>query len=46
MATNPKLVDLAVNLVPMDGLSPDEIELLVSSAKAQDLNSPALPPGR
>ena len=46
MATNPKLVDLAVNLVPMDGLSPDEIELLVSSAKAQDLNSHALPPGR
>jgi hypothetical protein len=46
MATNPKLVDLAVNLVPMDGLTPDEIELLVSSAKAQDLESPALAPGK
>jgi hypothetical protein len=46
MATNPKLVDLAVNLVPMDGLTPDEIELLVSSAKAQDLESSALAPGK
>jgi hypothetical protein len=46
MALNPKLVDLAVNLIPMDGLSPDEVELLVSSAKTQDLDSPALPPSR
>jgi hypothetical protein len=46
MALNPKLVDLAVNLIPMDGLTPDEVELLVSSAKTQDLESPALMPGR
>jgi hypothetical protein len=39
MATNPKLVDLSVNLIPIDGLSPDEIELLMSSAKATELES-------
>lgn len=37
MATNPKLVDLSVNLIPIDGLSPEEIELLISSAKASEL---------
>lgn len=46
MALNPKLVDLAVNLIPMDGLTPDEVELLVSSAKAQEFDAPALMPGR
>ena len=42
MATNPKLVDLSVNLLPIDGLSPEEIELIISSAKAQELESSAL----
>jgi hypothetical protein len=42
MATNPKLVDLSVNLIPIDGLSPEEIELIMSSAKAQELESSAI----
>jgi hypothetical protein len=42
MAMNPKLVDLSVNLIPIDGLSPEEIELIMSSAKAQELESSAL----
>ena len=37
MATNPKLVDLSVNLIGLDGLPTEEIELIVSSAKAQEL---------
>lgn len=37
LAASPKLVDLSVNLIPLDGLSPDEIELIMSSAKAQEL---------
>jgi hypothetical protein len=37
LTANPKLVDLSVNLIPLDGLSPDEIELIMSSAKAQEL---------
>ncbi|ACK70830.1 hypothetical protein PCC7424_2409 [Gloeothece citriformis PCC 7424] len=46
MATTPKLVDLSVNLIPIDGLSPDEIELLMSSAKANELEGSALSNGR
>jgi hypothetical protein len=42
MAVSPKLVDLSVNLTPIDGLSPEEIERLISSAKAQELESSAL----
>jgi len=42
MAANPTLVDLSVNLLPIDGLSPEEIELIISSAKAQELESSAL----
>lgn len=42
MATNPKLVDLSVNLMPIDGLSPEEIEHIMSSAKAQELESSAI----
>jgi len=42
MAVTPKLVDLSVNLTPIDGLSPEEIERLMSSAKAQELESSAL----
>lgn len=41
LATNPKLVDLSVNLIPIDGLAPDEIELLMSSAKAIELEGSA-----
>jgi hypothetical protein len=46
MATTPKLVDLSVNLIPIDGLSPEEIELLMSSAKTNELESSALVTGR
>ncbi|PSF35968.1 hypothetical protein C7H19_14565 [Aphanothece hegewaldii CCALA 016] len=46
MAATPKLVDLSVNLIPIDGLSPDEIELIMSSAKAQELENSALISGR
>ncbi len=46
MATTPKLVDLSVNLIPIDGLSPEEIELIMSSAQAQELESSALVTGR
>jgi hypothetical protein len=42
MAVNPKLVDLSVNLIPIDGLSPEEIERLMSSAKSQELESSTL----
>jgi hypothetical protein len=42
MAVTPKLVDLSVNLTPIDGLSPEEIERLMSSAKAQELENSAL----
>ncbi|MDV3002975.1 MAG: hypothetical protein N5P05_004630 (plasmid) [Chroococcopsis gigantea SAG 12.99] len=47
MATSPKLVDLSVNLIGIDGLSPDEIELLMASAKSHELEtSSALIAGR
>jgi hypothetical protein len=36
LATNPKLVDMSVNLIPLDGLSPEEVELLMASAKAEE----------
>ncbi|TVQ44722.1 MAG: hypothetical protein EA365_09540 [Gloeocapsa sp. DLM2.Bin57] len=40
LATQPKLVDLAVDLIPIDGLSSEEIQLLMASAKSQDFESP------
>ncbi len=46
MVNTPKLVDLSVNLIPIDGLSPEEIELIMSSAKAIELESSALVTGR
>lgn len=39
LATHPKLVDLAVDLIPIDGLSSEEIQLLMTSAKSQDFES-------
>ncbi|MDV3002828.1 MAG: hypothetical protein N5P05_004483 (plasmid) [Chroococcopsis gigantea SAG 12.99] len=42
MATSPKLVDLSVNLIGIDGLSPDEIELLMASAKSHELETTAI----
>lgn len=36
LATNPRLVDMSVNLIPLDGLSPEEIELIMASAKAKE----------
>jgi len=39
LGTQPKLVDFAVDLIPIDGLSSEEIQLLMASAKSQDFES-------
>jgi len=41
MATKPKLLDMAVNLIPIDGLPQDELDLLISSAKSNRAMLPA-----
>lgn len=50
LATNPKLVDMSVNLIPLDGLSPEEVELIMASAKSEQLegngHTSALAPAR
>lgn len=34
LSTKPKLVDISVDLIPVDGLTPDEIDLLMSSTNS------------
>jgi len=51
MQTNPQLLDMSTNLLPIDGLPPDEVELLIRSARTQELEGEsskpaALPPRR
>jgi len=41
MATKPKLLDMAVNLIPIDGLPQEELDLLISSAKSNRAMLPA-----
>lgn len=36
LATKPKFVDFAVELIDLEGLSPEEIQLLMSSAKSHE----------
>ena len=50
MQGNPQLIDMSTNLLPLDGLSPAEIELLIRSARSTELEGEttkaALPPRR
>lgn len=50
MQGNPQLIDMSTNLLPLDGLSPTEIELLIRSARSTELEGEttkaALPPRR
>lgn len=51
MQTGLQLVDMATNLLPIDGLSPEEIELLMRTARTQEIQAEpnkvaALPPRR
>ncbi|WP_245602630.1 hypothetical protein [Gloeothece verrucosa] len=44
MVNNPKMIDLSVNLIPIDDLSMDEIELLMSSAPSSEIYPVLLTP--
>ena len=38
--SQPQLVDLSTNLIPIDGMSPEEVELMIRSAKSEQLEQP------
>ena len=40
LESNPQLVDLSTNLIPIDGMSPEEIELMMRSAKSEQPEQP------
>ena len=40
LSTKPQLVDLSTNLIPIDGMSPEEIELMIRSAKSEQTEQP------
>lgn len=44
MNSNPQLVDMSTNLLPLDGLPPEEIELLIRSARTPQLEGEAAKP--
>ena len=50
LATNPKLLDMSVNLIPLDGFSPEEVEIIMASAKTEEAQGnkrvPVLAPSR
>jgi len=40
LKSKPQLVDLSTNLIPIDGMSPEEVELMIRSAKSEQLEQP------
>ena len=40
LKSQPQLVDLSTNLIPIDGMSPEEVELMIRSAKSEQLEQP------
>ncbi len=40
LSSKPQLVDLSTNLIPIDGMSPEEVELMIRSAKSEQLEQP------
>jgi len=46
MATEPKLIDLSVDLLPIDGMSTEEIQKPMASAKSEESHPLGLPYGQ
>ncbi len=40
LKSKPQLVDLSTDLIPIDGMSPEEVELMIRSAKSEQLEQP------
>ena len=40
LKSKPQLVDLSTNLIPIDGMSPEEVELMIRSAKSAQIEQP------